>query len=283
MDGQWKSAGSDAAKAAGPAGEACLLVVGGLEPELVPLLVGCSALAIGGDISSATMQPTEAENFKKIIEKSAAPLEAAVGNLNEVLDKRLEQLEEDIARLINCQQLSSALQKLRIITHQYVDSMAAGEVMDTVYPNFAVWSSYVDPSAWRAFILSIQGCRASVPRHAATLVAARTQMFALESLYWKRRGDARMLQHTQAKTDEDMRQFQQTQLEMCLYNHTLTEYPSDVPSNCICVKNSALPRDLTHFPGGCPDSKTSSMGGPLSDLPRSLVYANFSALDAEIE
>eukprot|EP00971_Amphidinium_carterae_P057884 1144907-Amphidinium_carterae.1 len=105
--------------------------------------------------------------------------------------------------------------------------MAAGEVMDTVYPNFAVWSSYVDPSAWRAFIFSIQGCHASVPRHAATLVAARTQLFALETLYWKRNGNARMLQHTQAKKDEDMRQFQQTQQEMCLYNHTATVYPSD--------------------------------------------------------
>eukprot|EP00971_Amphidinium_carterae_P090338 1788896-Amphidinium_carterae.1 len=172
--------------------------------------------------------------------------------------------------------------------------MAVGEVKDEVYPNFAEWSAYVDDSALRDFCRNVQGCGASLPEHVSTHVAARGMMYALESLYYKQKGDAKMLEHVNKRKDEDMKEFKQTQEELCLYNETVVVPKNDVPAKCwphlqsgtvvdkLCVKNSALPRDLKEFPAEglhvCPEGKASEMGGPLSDLPRGLGRADFSSI-----
>eukprot|EP00971_Amphidinium_carterae_P196669 3903216-Amphidinium_carterae.1 len=152
--------------------------------------------------------------------------------------------------------------------------MAAGQVMDSVYPSFAEWSACVDDPALRAFWNDMEGCNASV-QHVTAIVAARTQMYALETF-----------KHVEGKKDGDMRQFHQTQKELCLYNSSqklaACRGGRDADAiNRLCVKNVVdLPRDLTHFPGEallkCPASKRGGMGGYFSDLPRSLVYADFS-------
>eukprot|EP00971_Amphidinium_carterae_P278856 5535848-Amphidinium_carterae.1 len=99
----------------------------------------------------------------------------------------------------------------------------------------------------------MEGCNASV-QHMTAFVAARTQMYALETLYYKSRGKTKMLQYVEGKKDGDMRQFQQSQKELCLYNSSqmLAACRGGRGAdaiNTLCVKNVDLPRDLTHFPG----------------------------------